>query len=182
MTKLRLLIRFTDLLTFFDLEGTQKCRVTLKTRGRQEHPTMLEGTDEDVINRGLAIVEAGLAHPLKEEMRKELDLLLFPTFEEFVRLHTKDDRYSEGLKALDWLERYRVAKASYDEHGSEPPLGVKVRAFDAGRFGHYRTHFLKRHDEDRLLLEPNLKAHDAEGWLIPKSEWWRFVAILPNVS
>jgi hypothetical protein len=187
VTKLRILIRFTDLLTFFDLEGTDRCRMALTTRGRQERPTMLEGTDDDVINRGLAIVEAGLPHPLKEVMHKELDRLLFPTFEEFVRQHMTNQGL-ETLTAESWFERYRVAKESYNEYGSEPPLGVKVKAFNPDLFGHYRTYILKAHnyegllDEDRLLLVPNSSEDQGfmPSWVIPKSEWWRFVTIVPN--
>src|SRR5262249_39595876 len=128
------LIRFTDVLLFFDLEGTDKCRLNFKTRGRNEMPTMLEGTTDDVIDRALVIVGAGLPRNLREEFEREMRLFSFPTFEEYLN---KFDDALEEYSVLVWRERYERSRVSFLEFGDSPPDMSRVMPFNSARYGRY---------------------------------------------
>lgn len=180
MNKLRTLIRYTDLLTFFDLEGTEDVRTHIKTRGRNESPTMFEGKTDDVIDRALAVVGAGLPRDLKEAFEREMGLFDFPTFEEYMRMF---DDILELHSAISWLDRYEQSKKSYVEFGRSPPMGARVMPFIPGRFGDYRSYTIEhaepRDGQERFFLKPGGSADPDVGWFIPKADWWRFFQVLP---
>jgi len=177
---LRTLIRYTDLLTFFDLEGTEKVRAALKTRGRNEHSTTFEGELQELIPRMLAVVGAGLPRELKPAFEREMALEFFPTFEEYLR---KFDDALEAYSAPVWFERYERSQASYLEFGVSPPIGARVMPFNPDRYSNYRSYTIEHAENrsgepERFFLKPGTDDPDL-GWFIPKADWWRFVYVLP---